>query len=129
MATIRIQPTNLVGVTEIAVRCGVTAAAVSNWGERHDFPAPIVTLAAGPIWSWTDVMAFLILNKLPSDWAVPTRSPEVLAEVTEKALTLPHTAWSELGRSYGVGAGLVRILVAAARSGEPFGGWVEHLRA
>jgi hypothetical protein len=47
---------DLVGVAEIAQRAGVAEATVHSWRRRHDdFPAPIVRLAAGPVWRWPDV--------------------------------------------------------------------------
>lgn len=47
---------DLVSVTEIAQRLGRSADAIHQARRRHaDFPAPLATLAVGPIWSWADV--------------------------------------------------------------------------
>lgn len=49
----------LVGVFEIANRAGVAVATVHSWRRRHpEFPEPVVTLAAGPVWRWADVEAW-----------------------------------------------------------------------
>lgn len=46
----------LVSVTEIAQRLGRSADAIHQARRRHaDFPAPLVTLATGPVWAWSDV--------------------------------------------------------------------------
>jgi hypothetical protein len=51
---------DIVDVTEIARRAGTTAGTVHSWRVRHeDFPAPLVTLAIGPIWKWRDVERWL----------------------------------------------------------------------
>ena len=56
----------LAGIAEIAERAGVKPDTVHAWRQRHaDFPAPIVLLAAGPVWRWSDVARWL---------AVPRRS-------------------------------------------------------
>lgn len=50
----------LVGLTEIAMRAGVQKPVVATWRTRHDdFPAPAALLAAGPVWYWHDVRAWL----------------------------------------------------------------------
>lgn len=52
--------TSLVGVAEIAERAGVAEATVHSWRRRRpDFPAPLARLAAGPVWDWTDIAAWL----------------------------------------------------------------------
>lgn len=46
----------LVGIPEIAELAGVQPNTVQMWRRRHDdFPAPIVELKMGPVWSWNDV--------------------------------------------------------------------------
>lgn len=46
----------IVGVAEIAERTGSTVNTVHSWRRRHaDFPAPVATLAMGPVWLWSDV--------------------------------------------------------------------------
>jgi hypothetical protein len=58
---------DLVGVAEIAQRTGVAVATVQSWRRRHpdDFPAPIVQLAAGPVWSWGSVAAWVTIPRRP----------------------------------------------------------------
>lgn len=52
----------LVGVAEIAERARVQPSTVHAWRSRHDdFPAPIATLKAGPVWSWAAVDRWLRL--------------------------------------------------------------------
>ena len=56
----------LVGVAEIAARSGRSPNTVQSWRRRHaDFPAPNIELAAGPIWLWGDVSAW-IARRSPS---------------------------------------------------------------
>lgn len=46
----------MVGVADIAGRLSVKADTVQAWRHRHaNFPAPIATLATGPVWAWSDV--------------------------------------------------------------------------
>lgn len=57
---------DVVGVAEIAVRAGVSRNAVQKWRDRHDdFPMPMATLAAGPVWSWEAVERWLRIPRLP----------------------------------------------------------------
>jgi hypothetical protein len=54
---------DLVGTHEIAVRCGVSRSAVSNWKIRYgDFPEALVVLATGEIYHWSDVMRWAKRN-------------------------------------------------------------------
>lgn len=47
---------DLVSVTEIAQRLGRSLGAIHQARRRHpDFPAPIVTLATGPVWAWSEI--------------------------------------------------------------------------
>ena len=58
--------TDLVSVTEIAQRAGTTPGTVHTWRRRHaSFPAPIVTLAVGPVWHWSDVARWLAIPRPP----------------------------------------------------------------
>lgn len=60
MALRRIDTGDIVGLTEIADRCGVGRTAVWNWRNRHeDFPAPLADLECGPIFNWPQVSAWL----------------------------------------------------------------------
>lgn len=50
----------LVSVAELAARSGRSVNTIQSWRRRHaDFPAPNVELAAGPIWIWSDVIAWI----------------------------------------------------------------------
>lgn len=56
----KVDPADLVGVTEIAKKVGVRLSAVSNWTVRHlDFPEPVVELSFGKLWLWSDVERWL----------------------------------------------------------------------
>jgi hypothetical protein len=48
----------LVGVTEIAQMLGISKQRVSTLSKREDFPAPIETLASGPVWRAGDLSTF-----------------------------------------------------------------------
>jgi uncharacterized protein len=51
---------DLVSVSELALRSGRSVNTIQSWRRRHrDFPAPSVELAAGPIWVWSDVSAWI----------------------------------------------------------------------
>lgn len=51
---------DLVSVSELAARSGRSVNTIQSWRRRHaDFPAPSVELAAGPIWLWSDVSAWI----------------------------------------------------------------------
>ncbi|HEU5205692.1 MAG TPA: PIN domain-containing protein [Candidatus Limnocylindrales bacterium] len=47
------QPSDLVSVAEIAFRAGRSVNTVQSWRRRRpDFPAPVASLATGPVWTW-----------------------------------------------------------------------------
>ena len=51
---------DLVSVAELAARSGRSVNTIQSWRRRHaDFPSPSVELAAGPIWLWGDVSAWI----------------------------------------------------------------------
>jgi len=50
-----VDPENLAGVAEIAARFGVSRRAVGYWVASTGFPAPVATLAAGPVYDLTEV--------------------------------------------------------------------------
>jgi predicted DNA-binding transcriptional regulator AlpA len=60
---VRVEPDNLVSLSEIAERSGLTRAAISNYakGERgKEFPRPVARVTSeSPLWEWTDVAAWL----------------------------------------------------------------------
>jgi predicted nucleic acid-binding protein len=50
----------LVSVAEISARSGRPTNTIQSWRRRHgDFPAPIATLAAGPVWHWPAVSRWI----------------------------------------------------------------------
>jgi len=62
----------LVSVSEIAARTGHPVNTVQSWRRRHgDFPAPVVQLAAGPVWTWAPVREWVDAR----DRARSTRQP------------------------------------------------------
>jgi hypothetical protein len=51
---------DLVGAHELAQRARVSRTTVHQWRMRHpDFPAPVVVLAMGALYSWPDVATWL----------------------------------------------------------------------
>lgn len=53
-------PADLVSVTELATRAGRSINTVQSWRRRRrDFPKPVAELAAGPIWRWPEVAAWI----------------------------------------------------------------------
>lgn len=51
---------DLVSVAEIAARAKSSINTVQSWRRRHaDFPAPVTQLAAGPIWNWSTIEAWV----------------------------------------------------------------------
>ncbi len=51
---------DLVSVSEIATRAGRPVNTIQSWRRRHtDFPGPVVQLAAGPIWNWPTIAAWI----------------------------------------------------------------------
>lgn len=43
----------LVSVAEVAARSGRSVNTIQSWRRRHsDFPEPVASLAAGPVWTW-----------------------------------------------------------------------------
>ncbi len=53
----RVTPASeLVSVAEVAARAGRPINTIQSWRRRHrDFPPPVASLAAGPIWEWPRV--------------------------------------------------------------------------
>ncbi|CAN5771664.1 hypothetical protein BH23CHL7_BH23CHL7_05680 [soil metagenome] len=51
---------DLVSVAEISARAGRPVNTIQSWRRRHgDFPAPVVQLAAGPVWNWPVVESWI----------------------------------------------------------------------
>jgi hypothetical protein len=55
---------DLVGFAEIVQRSGRPTQTVATWRRRPDFPKPVLSLAAGPVWSWREVEAWIRLPRL-----------------------------------------------------------------
>jgi len=55
----------LVGVKEIAARCGASRARVRQWHHRGHLGEPHARLACGPVWVWEEV-------ELPPKFAMTT---------------------------------------------------------
>ena len=54
------EPSELVGVSEIAELAGVSVYTVYAWRRRHqDFPAPVAELTGLLVWRWPEVQAWL----------------------------------------------------------------------
>lgn len=59
-------PHDLVSVTEIAQRLGTTPGTVQAWRRRDiGFPTPLVTLATGPVWAWSDIERWAAVPRRP----------------------------------------------------------------
>ena len=57
--------TDPVGISELATRAGVKPDTVQKWRIRHpDFPAPTLTLAAGPIWEWATIAEWIATRRI-----------------------------------------------------------------
>ena len=57
---------DLVSVTEIAARADRPVNTVQSWRRRHsDFPAPVASLATGPVWTWPVVERWINSRAAP----------------------------------------------------------------
>ena len=63
----------VVGVSEIAELIGVTRQRASAIAKRADFPAPVATLSAGPVWTRVSLNRFV--EEWPRKEGRPRRSP------------------------------------------------------
>ncbi len=72
-----VNPDELVGVAEIADAAGVTRGRVSQWAAAGTlgFPAPVAHLAAGPVWCWPAVAAWLAETNRPRPDGTPVPNP------------------------------------------------------
>lgn len=58
---------DLVSVAEIAARAARPVNTVQSWRRRHDdFPAPVASLATGPVWTWPVVERWINSRAAPS---------------------------------------------------------------
>ncbi len=68
----RIEPDNLVSLSDIAARTGLSRAAISLYGKGErgqGFPAPVARVTSeSPLWDWVDVSSWMVQQgKLPAD--------------------------------------------------------------
>jgi hypothetical protein len=82
----------LVGVSEIADILGVTRQRASALAKSADFPAPVATLASGPVWTRPS------LNRFVDRWPRRDGRPPKLATLTRELLreitARPVPAWT-----------------------------------
>jgi predicted nucleic acid-binding protein len=54
------EESELVSVSEIAARARRPVSTIQSWRRRHrDFPQPVASLAAGPVWRWPTVESWI----------------------------------------------------------------------
>lgn len=128
-----VNPSDLVGVAEIAVRTGVTSTAVANWSARpNDFPAPVRTLICGPIWAWPAVADWLTKHDMPHP-SYATRPvvlpPEQAASVVALARSASFDQLPEIARSCGITGRYLQQLLQADQMGEDLGWFTKQRRA
>lgn len=70
-----VSTSDLVGLSEIAARSGTPLPTLKRWRRRPDFPAPLVTLAAGPVWDWPTVAAWIAI---PRPMGRPRKASQML---------------------------------------------------
>jgi len=78
-------PSDLVSVAEIAVRSARPVNTVQSWRRRHDdFPAPVASLATGPVWTWP------VVERWINDRAAPRRGVRIVdtLRASKSALTM-----------------------------------------
>ena len=67
---------SLVSVAEIAARSARPVNTVQSWRRRHDdFPAPVASLATGPVWTWP------VVERWINDRAAPSCGARVVSTV------------------------------------------------
>lgn len=67
------EPSDLVGLVEIAQRAGVQRPVVSTWRKRHpEFPAPVAELHIGPVFWWPTIKEWLQQTgrRWDADWTL-----------------------------------------------------------
>jgi hypothetical protein len=124
-----IDPADLVGLAEIAIRAGCTNAAVANWAARHPgFPAPVRELICGPVYSWAAVADWLNRHDKPG-----ARSKGVITDAKALAILkdlrrddLP--TWAMVGALHGVSARTVQHIAQAQAIGEDYGWYTRQRR-
>ena len=97
----------IVGNQEISRRTGASKALIHSWASKshRGFPAPIVTLAAGPLYWWPDVARWLTTH---ASTAPADRRRHVLAQPTgpldgrARPSSLPVVGVAEIAARAGV---------------------------
>lgn len=129
----RLDTYDLVGLTEISVRAGVTNAAVANWAARHPtMPKPVRTLACGPVYSWEQVARWLAAEDLPNASYTdpgPDLTPDLVEAIVTDASKTNATEWAQVASRHGVSSRRVKCLMVAAAMGEPYGWYTTYRRA
>lgn len=78
----RVDSEEIVGVSEIADRLGVSSSVVHDWQRRYEgFPTPLRRLRMGLLWHWPEVEEWaqatgrLAVDDAPHDPDAPTAAP------------------------------------------------------
>lgn len=90
---------DLVGINEIAAMAKVSKQAVTNWRTRFsDFPAPVVELAAGPVFKTTQVRSWLRRKKVPMARVISLINLKGGVAKTTTTVALAETLASQFGK-------------------------------
>src|SRR2546428_10524785 len=90
---------DLVGIAEIAELAGVSRAAVVNWRTRHsDFPSPVTTLQAGPVFSRDQVRKWLRARRGPVTTTIATINLKGGVGKTTTTVALGEVMAGEMGK-------------------------------
>jgi predicted nucleic acid-binding protein len=85
----------LVSVSEIATRARRPISTIQSWRRRHrDFPEPVASLAAGPVWTWPVVERWIAGRPERPTRRRPTTRDPVLEDAVDEGDELPvPPAW------------------------------------
>ncbi|WP_229737553.1 ParA family protein [Primorskyibacter flagellatus] len=90
---------DLVGINEIASMANVSRQAVTNWRSRfHDFPSPVVELAAGPVFKTTQIRSWLRRRKIPMARVISLINLKGGVAKTTTTVALAETLASQFGK-------------------------------
>lgn len=118
---------DVVSLTEIAHRVGVTNAAVANWAVRHpDFPEPGRVLRCGSLWEWAPVAAWLTANDKPAHDVEPL--PPIAVTAAAAAAAVNRRQWPAIAEAVGVSVRELGRAVMQVETGEPFGWFTRQRR-
>src|SRR5258708_10381851 len=80
-----LRPQDLVGVEEIAILAKVSPSAVANWPQRLlDFPAPISSLAGGPVFHGAEIVTGLARRAQREGAAVEKKTCFVISPIGDE---------------------------------------------